>query len=157
MTYKMDDAPFDDNLIVGVFATREAAESYRDNAVGPVTDGKIVEWGVSGRHRPAWRENRMTDHSDILGTYKGLPVTGTSIVVNRLGDGLSKAVDVEPLVPGVRRGGLHRLPRAQVEGSLRRGARRRRGGGRLRAGADLRSHGRDVHRRRSSPRPASPR
>jgi hypothetical protein len=43
----------------------------------------------------------MKDSSEILGDYKGLPITGTSVVVNKLGDGLSKAVDVEPLVPDV--------------------------------------------------------
>lgn len=43
----------------------------------------------------------MTDNSEVLGEYKGLPITGTAIVVNRLGDGLSDAVDVEPIVPDV--------------------------------------------------------
>jgi hypothetical protein len=36
-----------DDVIVGLFASKESAESYRDNAVGPVTDGKITEWGVA--------------------------------------------------------------------------------------------------------------
>lgn len=40
----------------------------------------------------------MTDHSEILGSYKGVPVTTTAIIVNRLGDGLSAAVDIEPIV-----------------------------------------------------------
>lgn len=40
----------------------------------------------------------MTDQSNILGTYKGLPVTETKIVVNKLGDGLSDAVGIEPIV-----------------------------------------------------------
>jgi hypothetical protein len=39
-------APFDQNRVVGVYATREAAEAYRDNAIPPVEDAKIVEWGV---------------------------------------------------------------------------------------------------------------
>ena len=43
----------------------------------------------------------MNDSSEILGEYKGLPITGTSVIVNKLGDGLSKAVDVEPIVPDV--------------------------------------------------------
>jgi hypothetical protein len=47
-TYKMDDAPFDENLIVGVFATRADAEAYKEGANPPVTDGKIVEWSVEG-------------------------------------------------------------------------------------------------------------
>ena len=42
----------------------------------------------------------MSDDSKVLGKYKGLPVTGTSIVVNKLGDGLSKAVGIEPVVIG---------------------------------------------------------
>jgi hypothetical protein len=33
--------------LIGIYATREAAESYRDNATPPVTDGVITEWGVS--------------------------------------------------------------------------------------------------------------
>lgn len=33
-----------------------------------------------------------------LGKYKGHQITGTSVVITNLGDGLSKAVDVEPLV-----------------------------------------------------------
>ena len=40
----------------------------------------------------------MKNNSAILGTHKGLPITNTKIVVNKLGDGLSKAVGVEPLV-----------------------------------------------------------
>ena len=40
----------------------------------------------------------MTDNSEILGTYKGLPVTETSIIVNKLGDGLSAAVGISPIV-----------------------------------------------------------
>lgn len=40
----------------------------------------------------------MTDQSSILGTYKGLPVTETKIVVNKLGDGLSDAVGIDPIV-----------------------------------------------------------
>jgi hypothetical protein len=32
---------------VGLFVSREAAESYRDNAIPPVTDGKITEWNIS--------------------------------------------------------------------------------------------------------------
>jgi hypothetical protein len=42
-----EDAPFDD-VIVGVFATRLAAETYKADATPPVTDGKIVQWGVEG-------------------------------------------------------------------------------------------------------------
>jgi len=33
-----------------------------------------------------------------LGKYKGHQITGTSIVLTNLGDGLSKAVEVEPLI-----------------------------------------------------------
>ena len=40
----------------------------------------------------------MTDNSEILGTHKGLPIKETQIVVNKLGDGLSAAVAVEPIV-----------------------------------------------------------
>lgn len=40
----------------------------------------------------------MADNSDILGTYKDLPVTETKIVVNKLGDGLSDAVGIDPIV-----------------------------------------------------------
>lgn len=39
----------------------------------------------------------MNEKSD-LGEYKGYPVIGTSIIVNKLGDGLSKAVAVSPVV-----------------------------------------------------------
>lgn len=38
------------------------------------------------------------DNSATLGQYKGLPITGTKIIVNALGDGLSKAVNVSPRV-----------------------------------------------------------
>lgn len=38
------------------------------------------------------------DNSDVLGKYKGLPITRTVIVVNKLGDGLSDAVSIEPIV-----------------------------------------------------------
>ena len=38
------------------------------------------------------------DHSDVLGTYEDRPILSSSIIVNKLGDGLSKAVDVEPIV-----------------------------------------------------------
>ena len=46
-TYVRDheEANFDD-VIVGVYITREAAEDYRHNATPPVADGKIVEWAV---------------------------------------------------------------------------------------------------------------
>jgi hypothetical protein len=36
--------------------------------------------------------------TDELGKYKGKKITKTSIVVNKLGDGLSKAVDIEPII-----------------------------------------------------------
>lgn len=42
-----EDAPFDD-VIVGVFVTRLAAETYKADATPPVDDGKIVKWGVQG-------------------------------------------------------------------------------------------------------------
>jgi hypothetical protein len=38
------------------------------------------------------------DENDVLGEYKGLPILSTSIVVNKLGDGLSKAVGIAPVV-----------------------------------------------------------
>lgn len=37
--------PTGDNII-GIYATEEAAESYRDNATPPVADGVITNWGV---------------------------------------------------------------------------------------------------------------
>lgn len=48
-TYKLEpgeDLLGPDENIVGVFASREAAESYRDNAQSPVRDGVITEWIV---------------------------------------------------------------------------------------------------------------
>ena len=57
-----EDAPFD-AIIVGVFATREAAENYRDNATPPVTDGKIVQWGVEGDAETAPVGNIAPFHS----------------------------------------------------------------------------------------------
>ena len=47
-TYKTTPEDWD-NVIVGIYATREAAESYRDNSVLPVVDGEITEWGVHDR------------------------------------------------------------------------------------------------------------
>lgn len=41
------------------------------------------------------------DNSEKLGTYKGLPIIDTKIIINKLGDGLSKAVGVEPMVADV--------------------------------------------------------
>lgn len=38
---------YTDSPLVGVFATREAAEQYRDYATPPVTDGDITEWMVT--------------------------------------------------------------------------------------------------------------
>ena len=40
----------------------------------------------------------MKDNSRILGKHKGLPIKNTQVVVNNLGDGLSDAVGVEPIV-----------------------------------------------------------
>jgi hypothetical protein len=40
----------------------------------------------------------MKDNSEVLGQYKGLPITETKIIVNRLGDGLSAAVGISPVV-----------------------------------------------------------
>ncbi len=42
--------------------------------------------------------SELVEPGQGLGKYKGYQITGTSIVVTNLGDGLSKAVDVEPLV-----------------------------------------------------------
>jgi len=43
----MAETDYDDrSQIVGIYATQEAAVSYRDNAVPPVADGVITEWGV---------------------------------------------------------------------------------------------------------------
>lgn len=59
-----EDAPFD-AVIVGVFATREAAEAYRDNATPPVTDGKIVDWTVEG-NEPEVANLGLASNSQIL-------------------------------------------------------------------------------------------
>ena len=52
-TYKAEPhenfATFAERAIVGIYATQEAAESYRDNATPPVTDGVITNWGVHDR------------------------------------------------------------------------------------------------------------
>jgi hypothetical protein len=51
-TYKMantEDADHRD-VIVGLFASKELAEEYRDTANAPVTDGTITEWSLDGVH-----------------------------------------------------------------------------------------------------------
>jgi hypothetical protein len=40
----------------------------------------------------------MPDNSEILGQHKGYPIVETAIIVNKLGDGLSAAVGISPLV-----------------------------------------------------------
>jgi hypothetical protein len=41
-----DEGNFDDNNIVGVFASRQGAELVKQHAEPPYPDGKIVEWMV---------------------------------------------------------------------------------------------------------------
>ena len=40
----------------------------------------------------------MSEEINELGTHKGHEIVGTSIIVNKLGDGLSKAVRVAPII-----------------------------------------------------------
>lgn len=44
------------------------------------------------------KSDNRRDNSESLGQYKGFPITSTKIIVNSLGDGLSKAVNVQPRV-----------------------------------------------------------
>lgn len=47
--------------VVGVFATREAAEHFRDHAIPPVTDGAIAEWAVEDFADGSDGENPATE------------------------------------------------------------------------------------------------
>jgi hypothetical protein len=40
----------------------------------------------------------MTDHSDVLGTYKGHPIVDTKLILRKTGDGLSNPMPVAPVV-----------------------------------------------------------
>ncbi len=46
-TYLTDPTEWD-NVVVGVFVSREAAQNYMDNAEPPVSDGVITKWGIEG-------------------------------------------------------------------------------------------------------------